>query len=533
MVAELLRLRLRTLANGLRRHPAQDAVILVALLAAVAGVVALWWGARWVSQFDAEFITRATTTVGAWLSLAALLLPIMVVRRPVLAPRAFLGYPISSVGVVAALVLFSVVGPGILLVPAVLASVSAWLDPAASQLAWAAAPLLFLQTLITIQLARQLGMLLRRHPICAIWVELASAALMIVGGASVLGVLAPRVQGGHEVALALRPFDAVLGAITEVLAQTPFGMLWAAPGYATEAFDDPARGWRAIGLSALLVTVLVVVWLAVLGAQLRPTRRRTGPRRTRVPGWFAHVPGTPAGAVAARSLSYWTRDPRYRAVFAVLPLVLGVSLLALAIGGVPFSIAVLVPLPVVTFLLAWSTTHNDVAYDHTAVWQHVAAQIRGVHDRSGRAAPVLMAGAVLLVVGIPLTVWGHGDLAIVPAYTGVCVALLLGGLGVGNLYSVRHPYAAPHPGDKAWQAPQSATSQGGLTQGVSALCVLLVASPAIVFAGVWWSAGGAWGWVALAVGVGCGIVTYAAGIRVGGRSFDARAPELLAFTMRN
>ena len=533
MVAELLRLRFRILANGLRRHPAHDVVIVVALLAAIAGVVAFWLGARWVSQFDDEFIMRATTTLGAWLSLAALLLPIMIVRRPVLSPRAFLGYPISPVGVVAALVLFSVVGPGILLVPMALASVAAWPGEASQQLAWAAAPLLFLQTLVTIQLARGLGMLLRRHPIVSVWVEIVSAALLLLGGASVVGVLAPRIPGGLDLVLALRPFNAVLRAIPEVLAQTPFGMLWAAPGYASVRIDDPTRGWNIVGLSALLVTVLVVAWIAMLGAQLRPTRRLAGPRRTRVPGWFARVPATPAGAIAARALSYWARDPRYRAVYAVLPLVLGVTLLALAIGGVPFSTAVLVPLPVMTFLLAWSTMHNDVAYDHTAVWQHLAAQTRGAHDRTGRSVPVLLLGAALLAVGIPLTVWGHGALDIAPALTGVCAALLLGGVGVGNLFSARHPYAAPHPGDPAWQAPQAATSQGAMTQGASALCVLLVTAPALVLAGVWWVSGGVWGWAALAAGALCGIVMHAVGIRAGGRSFDARGPELLAFTLRN
>jgi ABC-2 type transport system permease protein len=186
-----------------------------------------------------------------------------------------------------------------------------------------------------------------------------------------------------------------------------------------------------------------------------------------------------------------------------------------------------------TLLLAWSTTHNDVAYDNTAVWQHVAAQTPGAADRRGRSVPVLIWGFVLLAIGIPLTVWGHGELRIAPALTGVCVALLLGGIGIGNLYSARFPYAAPRPGDQAWQSPQAATGQGGVAQGMSLLLVLLVAAPAFVFAALWWIDGGPWGWAALAAGILCGALVFDLGIRLGGRGFDARGPELLAFTQRN
>ncbi|GMA92012.1 hypothetical protein GCM10025869_25410 [Homoserinibacter gongjuensis] len=64
MVAELLRLRLRILANGFRRPPLQRVAIVVGMLVAIAGVVAFWAGAEWVSQFDDRFVMRATTTVG-------------------------------------------------------------------------------------------------------------------------------------------------------------------------------------------------------------------------------------------------------------------------------------------------------------------------------------------------------------------------------------------------------------------------------------------------------------------------------------
>lgn len=533
MVAELLRLRLRILANGFRRPPLQVVAIVVGLLLAFGGVFAFWAGASWVSQFDDRFVMRATTTVGAWLSIAALVLPVMFVRRPVLSPRAFLGYPISPVGVCFTILAYGLIGPAILMLPMAFATVVAWPDETSREVAWVAAPLLFLQSLFVVHLARHLGMLLRRHPRATAWVDVLGGGAMALGGFVSLVVMAPRIPELLWLVVLMRPLNDVFRLAPEVLAQTPFGALWAAPGFASTTFENPDAAWRLIGFSALLVVALFIVWVSLIAAPLRATRRLPGPRRTRVPGWFAQFPASPAGAVAARSVTYWLRDPRYRSVFVLMPMLVVVMLLALWIGGIDFEIAVLVPLPALVLLLAWSTIHNDVAYDGTAVWQHVVAQIPGEADRRGRLVPVLFSGIVLLAVGIPLTVWGHGDVRIAAPLTGVCVALLLGGIGVGSLYSSQFPYAVPRPGDSAWQAPQAATGQGGVAQSVSLLLVLLVALPALLFAAMWWLEGGSWGWLALATGVVVGLGVLWVGIRGGGRGFDARGPELLAFALRN
>lgn len=512
----------------------QVVAIVVGLLVAIVGVVLFWQGAAWVGSLqDDTFAMRANTVVGSWLSLAAILIPLMAVRRVVLSPRAFLGYPITPVGVGVTMLVYTLVGPGILLVPMAIASVLAWPDASSAQVAWAAAPVLFLQTLLSIQLARELGVTLRRHPRIAGWVDFLSVVVLLLGGATVLAIIAPRVPAMLDVVRLARPLNRFLLELPDVLASTPLGMLWAAPGYASSTLGDPSSAWQSLGLSALLVLALLLTWLAVIAVKLRPTRRLPGPRRTRVPGWFRHFPATVWGAIAARSVTYWLRDPRYRAVYEALPFVLGVTLVALWIGGVPFAWAVLVPLPLLTVLLAWSTTHNDVAYDNTAVWQHVAAQTPGADDRRGRSVPVLVFGFALLAIGIPLTVWGHGDIAITPALVGFNVALLLGSIGIGNLYSARFPYAAPRPGDQAWETPQAATNQGVVAQGMSVLLVLLAAAPTFALAVMWWIRGGSWGWAALVVGVVSGVLVYFIGLRAGGRTFDARGPELLAFTQRN
>jgi ABC-2 type transport system permease protein len=252
------------------------------------------------------------------------------------------------------------------------------------------------------------------------------------------------------------------------------------------------------------------------------------------PGWFGRTPSTPLGAITARSFTYWARDPRYRTVVATLPAIPVLMLLAMWVGGVPFPVAVLVPLPVMVVVLAWSTSHNDVAYDHTALWQHLAASTHGVHDRIGRMWPPLVFGALLVLVGAPLTAWGYGDWTILPAVVGVNLAVLLGSVGVSSGLSAQLPYPAPRPGDGAFRHPQVPQSSAGTAQALSLLFVLLTAAPALAAAGLWFAGvHGGWNWLSLLAGVVFGAAALVLGILGGGRGFDRRGPELLAFTMRN
>ena len=221
-------------------------------------------------------------------------------------------------------------------------------------------------------------------------------------------------------------------------------------------------------------------------------------------------------------------------MFAILPVIPVLMLIALGIGGVPFPISALVPLPMMVLVLAWSTVHNDVAYDHTAIWQHLASDVRGRDDRVGRMLPPLAFGAVLVLVGSALTAWGYGDAAILPAVLGVNAAVLLGSVGVGSGLSARFPYAAPRPGDGAFRHPQATGATGGTAQGLSILLIVLTTLPALAAAGLCLAGvPGPWSWVALVAGLVVGGGALVLGIVGGARVYDRRGPELLAFTMRN
>ena len=62
--------------------------------------------------------------------------------------------------------------------------------------------------------------------------------------------------------------------------------------------------------------------------------------------------------------------------------------------------------------------------------------------------------------------------------------------------------------------------------------MLALTAPTVAFAVFGIMDGGAWHVGALLLGIGTGIVALAGGIHLGGRVFEARGPELLAFTAR-
>lgn len=539
MVAELLRLKSRMILNGIRLAPARVVGRAVLLLIAVVGLIVVFTLASRVGSFDGAIVGRVVAVGGTDVALAALLLPVMFSRIQLLEPRAFLGYPIRSPALAAAILLLTLVGPAILLIPLVLVPVRAWRDfPATHGFALIAAPLLLLQLLLLLRVGSALGSALNRYPALRSWARVIGAVSLLGGLATLVAIALPRiVLLAPDRSLApLAPLAHLLAGfrverIADALAGSPLAALWGAPALAVSGTGKPVL---AIWIGVASIAVLALIWLIQVAVALSPTHPLHLTRSARAPAWFRALPTTPAGAVAGRSFIYWVRDPRYRIVFGVLPFIPVLTIAAFRIGGVPLSVAALVPLPLMVLVLAWSTIHNDIAYDSTAVWSHLVAQTRGVHDRLGRIWPVLVFGTVLIAVGTPITVWAQGDPSSLPAVLGINIALLLGGLGVGSGVSARSPYPAPRPGDGAFTFPQASSGSGGGVQGGSFFLTVLVAAPPVA-ATVLWMLGfsGRWPLIALGTGIGAGLIALLVGILVGGRSFDRRGPELLAFTMQN
>lgn len=537
MVAELLRLKVRLLANAFRT-PRGAAWAGVGVVLAGVGVALLWGGATLAADLDAVTRDRVVALVGALVSLAAFFVPVVVSRTHIIPPRALRLFGLSPFTIGVAILVLTLVGPALVLLPVALSPLLLWEGPE-RELAALAVPLIVLEGMLAARVGAVIGAVLKFRPVAS-GVLRVVALLLVIGGLALIGAqLAPTLAALLPGAwwpmtlgavLVLAPLRAPV--ITETLAALPVGAFWRAPGHDLAGRADLVQ--QDLLLGALAILVLAALWIASLRYMLRPTRRVPRERAARVPGWFRRLRSTPTGAIAARSFTYWGRDPRYRAALLILPAIPVVMLLAMMIAGIPFSVAVLVPLPVIALLLAWGTLHNDVAYDSTAIWTHLAAQTRGVHDRIGRMLPVLAIGVPVVLLGTPLTAWLAGDLMLIPAVLGVCGGLLLGGVGVSSLLSARSPYPATRPGDAPFQQPQVTGASGAGIQAGSILLTLLVASPAIAalvleVLGV----AGPWTWVALAAGLVGGGIMLVVGIRAGGAVFDRRLPELLEFALRN
>lgn len=537
MVAELLRLKLRLLLNAFRM-PGAAAWAAFGIVLAGFGVALLWGGASLATALDELTLRRVVVVVGAMVSLAAFFVPVVAAGTHIVHPRALRFVGLSRAGIAFAILLLTLVGPALLLVPIALTPLFVWTGDSEGTAALMV-PLIVLEGILAARVGVVVGAVVKHRPVPRAISRILALGLLIAGGAVLAAHLAPTVAellpGAWwritlMVVLVLAPLRDP--AIADTITALPIGAFWRVPAH--ESAGEFALVEQDLVLGLVAVVVLLAVWLISLGHMLRPTRRVPRQRAARVPGWFRRLPATPTGAVAARSFSYWARDPRYRTALAVLPVVPLVTLLAMWIAGVPWDVAVLVPLPIVVLLLVWGTLHNDVAYDSTAIWAHVSAHVRGVQDRVGRMLPVLAMGIPVVVGGTALTAWAYGDWAVTPGVLGVAVGLLFGGIGVASLISARFPYPATRPGDAPFQQPFVPGSSGSSVQAGSLVLTLLVAAPALgaLVLGVL-GFDGPWFAIALVAGLGLGLIVFAAGIRAGGAVFDRRAPELLEFTARN
>lgn len=325
----------------------------------------------------------------------------------------------------------------------------------------------------------------------------------------------------------------LLPQVADVLGWTPMGLAWAAPA-------DVVVG--AYGSAALhLVLAVVVLALALLGWDLLLRRALENPRgssggrpahpsaRETGLGWFARMPNTPAGAVAARSLTSWRRDPRYLSSVGLMLLVpLGLLLPPLSGGSKLWSLAMA---PLAGFLLGWSM-HNDIAYDGTAFWLHVTTGVSGRSDRLGRLVPIAMAAAVLLPVYASLGAALTGHWSLWPALLGVGIGFLLTGFGVANVMSALQPYPVPGPGENPFGAPPGSSALTVVVQAVAGAAVFVLNLPLLaIAAGA--LLGNVWlGWLCLGSAVVLGGLALLVGTRWGAGIYERRTPELLATLSR-
>jgi ABC-2 type transport system permease protein len=514
VVAHLLRLKLLLLRNSIRRSPA----VLVGMAVGI-----LYGGIFFLAAEVVLLLVRAgpdptpsrvaTTLGGAALVLAWAFVPVMLFGvDPTLDPSRFATLAVPERALATGLAASALIGlPG-----------AATLALAATTLfTWSRSPVAVAFAAVGAACGVATCALLSRIVTGLLSASLQTRRARDTGAALGVGallVLAPGVA-----------FGASRGAVTahaEPIAQavgwTPLAWAWAAPADAAEGryLTAAARAVLAVGL----VAVLGLAWRAVLRrAVLAPPASSGGSGPVGL-GLLGRLPGTAAGAVAARALTYWRRDPRFNFpgfMTAVVPLGL------VAAWHSTGSTRLLAVMPLVSaYLIGWGP-HNDVGYDSTAFWMHVSAGVDGVSDRLGRLAP----SAALAMVCVPgyalLGAALSGLWPLLPATLGAASGVALSGLAVASVASAVLPYPTPKPGEGPFATRPGGAGLTVAVQTVCAMAVLALSLPVLVLAllaerGTTWAA-----WPALVVGPLLGSAALALGLRVGGRVLERRGPELL------
>lgn len=545
MVATVLRLKAQILGHTLRREGWRVVVLVASALWALSAMPSVVGGMVWLSRQPTEVGHDALVVAGTVLVLGWTVVPVLVpgmddsleisrfatfgvpVRRlvPGLLVSSLLGVPTVFTAVVC-------------LAPAVAWGGSGsgpWQGRAALVVAVVVAPLALATCVLAARLstglaARVLGS--RRSK------ETGAVLGLLLVGLAVPGVVAIGSMG-LEGALERIP------TVAQVLGWTPVGLAWAAP--AAMAQGEVAGSLARVALAAGWVAVGIVAWGGLLraalvrppsrGGQVRrrtdgmlPARRRDGGRDGGTARALAEVRRRPgvvaAAAVTRRALRYWAADPRYlSALLGAVVAPVAIVLLVATVVDAPAAVALSMG-PLMAGTIGWGR-HNDVAYDGSAFWMHVAAKVPGWADRLGRAVATLAwALPVTVVVSlVGVVVADRRDLSL--AVVGVSLGVLAAGLAVSAVFSSLLPYPVPAAGANPFAAQMGAVGASLLAQVVTSAATLLLCLPVLGLYGasLWWDPAVAP--VTFAVGIVGGVAVLLAGVVVGGRVYDAQAARIL------
>lgn len=518
MAAHVLRLRVALLFGALRGDAPHVVRVVVGLAFLLAATGAACWALLTLADAPASVMLAVTVLAGSGVTLGFALAPLIAGASDPLDPRRFVVFGLAPARLAAVLGLAGFVSvPTFVLTAICVCAAVVWSEHGVPVAAATLGAILVVVTCV----------LLARVCMGVASLFLHERRSRELSGLFVLAILVVVVPVG--VFLSSLEWGGVvptqLTEAVETLTLTPLGAAVAFPGLI--ATGSPSA---VVSLVVALATIagLVLLWLWIVHRLLSTTERPATTRERGGLGWFAVAPGTPGGAVAARSLLYWFGDRRYIANLIIVPIAAGLVLVPLLIAGVPPSIVALVPVPLVALFLGW-LPHNDVAYDSTAIWMHFSSGMRGVSDRVGRLVPALLVGIPTLAIAIPFAISIYGRWAVLPAMVGVCASLFLTGLGLSSISSVAWPYAVSRPGDSPFQQPQRTGSAGALAQAFVMLGALVLSAPAL-----WW------GWLALSRdidaaemalwgGLATGVGILVLGVAIGSALFQRRSGPIMEF----
>lgn len=514
MAAHVLRLRLLLLVGALRgdrRHVIRTVLGLVVLIAAV---VAVCWAVLRLRTAPEDVVLVVSVIAGSAAAAGFFVAALVGGFDDQLDPRRFAVFGPSPRPLAVILLLASVISIPILALVAVgICVVALWTDLGAPMgLTVVAVVLGILTCLLLAKIGLALGGLFLHERRSRELTGVFLIAMLVV--VVPVGIFFASLEWDGKVPPALR--EAV-----DVLALTPLGAAAALPARAITG-----RVAGPLVVAVVTVLALVAIWVWLVQHILTTTERPTSGRERGGLGWFAVTPGTPAGGIAARSLIYWFRDPRYLVNLVIVPIAAVVTVIPLLLVGVPIEIVALVPVPLMAVFFGW-LAHNDLAYDSTALWMHLAAAVRGSSDRAGRLVPVILVAVPVLAVSIPIAIMLQGRWAVLPAMVGVCASLFLCGLGLSSISSALAPYPVSRPGDSPFQQPQR--TGGGLAQGIVLIGAIILSLPALYWSWLTLTTDVEYAWTAMWGGIAIGLAVLLIGIFGGGFAFDRRGSRLMEF----
>lgn len=518
MVATVLRLRYRILANMLARNVWQLVGFVFGALGAAGGLLVAVVALALIGGAGAEAVRGVVTVGGALLVVGWTIAPLIAggvdttIEVEQLAP-----FPLTRRQIMVALTAVGLAGiPGIATALGAFSSLAAWAHwPVALLAALVCLPLGVLTCVVA---SRTVASFSSRGSgrIGNVLALLAFGALVLAGPivTGLLGVLGDRTGLDGE----------RIGVIVDGIAWTPVGAVWAVPG-------DLALGavGEAAARGAIALATLAALWLLwrrnVIAASVAPRRRVAASRSGRL-GWIGLAPTGAAGAVWGRSLSYWWGDPRYLrnlVIVAVLPVLFAFAL-DWQVQTPVFAFVVVLPA-----LLLGLVPYADVSFDGSAFATELATGIRGRDDRAGRLLAAFTACAPLVVVVAVVTVGLSGEWMLLPAILGCGVGAMLAGLGICAVSSAHIVIPVPASGDNVFKRVPGQSFWAGLAlMGFTFLAAALTAPALALAVAAALSGSVLLSWLALAVGLLVGAGAAIAGVVIGGREFDRTGPVLLA-----
>ncbi|WP_104092262.1 transporter [Arthrobacter sp. GMC3] len=520
MVAHLLRLKLTLLRNSLKRSTMQIVGLVFAGIYGLGLLVMVLVGLAALGAAEPETIGMVTVLAGSAVFLGWLVVPVVASGLDMtLDPARFTTFAIPMKSLLVGLALSGFIGiPGaVTLLAALGTAASWWRNPLAGIVALLCGALAALTCIVA------------SRAITAASTSLASSRRF--KDLSGIVLLVPLMFLGPiigSVSSSINDLSDYLPSLANTLSWTPLGAVWAIPAEVAKG----AYGVAGLKFVIALATVALLAWIwkvCLAKALVTPafaggTRRAAGKM-----GFFAWFPQTPAGAVAARCLTYWIRDPRYSAGLIVAPLLPLVLVFAGSQAGGLGSVGTILGYggAFAAFMIAWSIS-SDISYDNTAFALHLATGLSGRADRAGR---VVAAAVLALPLGLMFIVAGavvSGSWAAFPAMLGLMLGATGAGLGLASIFSARFIMNVALPGESPMKSKPGNNFSAVLIQlagfgGAGLLCVpvgALVVTAAVTGVPLF-------GWLAMVAGLVLGAGYLVLGIRWGAKEYNRRGPELL------